>query len=262
MKKGLTFKKILGVRINSTSKLRVLKFVENQVKENKKVLIFTPNPEQLVLAHKDSNFLQVLNQADLCLPDGVGLVWAGRVLHCRIQERLSGVDLMLELCQLAAKRGWRVFLLGGGPDVARKAAERLAKSLKPKAKSHKPLAISYFAGAKDIKRETREERETTIKRINQFKPHLLFAAYGAPYQEEWLHQSLSKLNIRVGMVVGGSFDYLSGRLKRAPRFLQNLGLEWWWRLLQEPWRVKRQLRLLEFVWLVLRERAGKRISDF
>lgn len=250
MKKGLTFKKILGVAINSTSKKRVLKFVENQVKENKKTLIFTPNPEQLVLASEDSNFLQVLNKADLSLPDGVGLVWAGKLLGENIEERISGVDLMLELCQLAAKNGWRVFLLGGKPGVAKQAAQKLKEELGLK-------EVGYSAGARDIKRETTEERKRIIKEVNQFKPHLLFLAYGAPYQEEWLHQRFSKLDVRVGMVIGGSLDFISGRLKRAPGFLQKLGLEWLWRLLQEPWRIKRQIRLLKFVWLVFKERFSR-----
>lgn len=251
--KGLTFKKILGVKISSSRKREVLGFIESSLEENKKIFIVTPNPEQLVLATKDSNFLQVLNQADLSLPDGVGLVWAGKILGKDIRERISGVDLMLDLCRLAGKNGWRVFLLGGGPGVAKKAAERLTIN-------YQLSTINYYEGAKDIKNETPQEREEAIKKINQFRPHLLFIAYGAPYQEKWLHQSLSKLNIRIGMVVGGALDYISGRVKRAPRVCRRLGLEWLWRLIHEPWRIKRQVKLLKFVWLVLRERFGKKIS--
>lgn len=244
-KKALEFKKILGVKICSTPKKRVLDYIKSSLEQRKKIFIVTPNPEQLVLANEDSNFLQALNQASLAIPDGVGLVWASKILNKTIPERISGADLMLDLCKMAGEHGWRVFLLGGRPGVAQIAAEKLAESLK--------LQTIFEEGTQDIRQETEEQRQRIIQKINQSQARLLFVAFGAPYQEFWLHQNWSALNVNVVMVVGGALDYLSGRIKRSPRVLQRIGLEWLWRLLHEPWRIKRQIKLLKFIWLVLKE---------
>ena len=151
---------------------------------------------------------------------------------------------MVNLCQLAAKKGWKVFLLGGMEGAAEKAAEELNSSLK----------IETDQGVKDIKNEKKEENERIIRKINQFQPQLLFVAYGAPYQEKWIAKNLPKLKVNIAMGAGGAFDYISGKVGRSPQFVREIGLEWLWRLIREPWRIKRQLALIKFLLLVIKEK--------
>jgi len=276
--------KILGIKVDFLSMAEALKWAESQVKYNKRGQITTPNPEQVMLAQKDEEFKKVLNNADLAICDGIGLVWATKFLkgarnlllessprdteqkrHGRVTgpianissrdsfapfklTRLSGTDLMITLCQLAAKKGWKVFLLGGKKGVAEKAAKKLDLRFKIK-------GLRYDDGALDIARETGEEKREIIKTINEFSPQLLFVAYGAPHQEKWIAHNLPQLKVNVAMGVGGAFDYLAGRVSRAPKWVRNIGLEWLWRLTRQPWRVKRQLALGKFMWLVLRSSA-------
>ena len=255
---------ILGIRVHSLKLQKAVSLVENWVKTNKQYQIVTPNPEQVVLAQKNKRFRQVLNQADLAIPDGIGLIWANKILSSvrmgskqkeeskgQTQDliklrRLSGVDLMIALCQLAAKKGWRVFLLGGGPGMAAQAIDSINIT-------RTKLKIASFEGAKNINQETKKEKEKARKLINKFKPDLLFVAYGAPYQELWIAENLPYLKTKVAMGVGGTFDYLAGKVARAPKIVRQTGFEWLYRLIQQPWRWKRQLRLIEFCWLVLKE---------
>jgi N-acetylglucosaminyldiphosphoundecaprenol N-acetyl-beta-D-mannosaminyltransferase len=243
--------KILGIKVDFPTLTQALNWVSEQIKYNKVCQITTPNPEQLVLAQDDPEFRQILNRADLAICDGVGLLWAAKWFKSKSErqaaqklQRLTGVDLMIALCQLASKRGWRVMLLGGKDKSAALAAEKL------KTNNHK-LKIATEEGSKRIVLETPEERERVIKKINAFRPQLLFVAYGAPWQEKWLASNLSFLRVNVVMGVGGAFDYLAGRVRRAPAWLRNWGLEWFWRLLHEPWRIKRQMALFKFLWLLL-----------
>jgi N-acetylglucosaminyldiphosphoundecaprenol N-acetyl-beta-D-mannosaminyltransferase len=280
--------RILDVKVDLVDSPTTLKWTEKQVDYNKQGQIVTPNPEQVVLAGKDRAFKKVLNHASLSICDGAGLLWAIKFLdrvRNRFSEsslrdsdgcvankllgpnanisskncftlskahrivpnfkRLSGTDLMLALCQLAAQKHWRVFLLGGKEGVARETA----KTLNTK---YQILNTQYSSGSADIQHESVQDRDKIIKQINVFRPQLLFVAYGAPYQEKWIANNLPRLKVNVAMGVGGAFDYISGKIKRAPSWLQNLGLEWLYRLVQEPWRWRRQLSLVKFGWLVLK----------
>jgi len=284
---------ILGVRVDFLTMEEALYWVEEQVKYNKVGQITTPNPEQVVLAQEDKEFKEVLNKADLNICDGIGLLWAAKAAQSpkpktqnqkpklkdvkteKAIKRLSGADLMLEMCELAVRKGLRVMLVGGKEGVAKETAKILEKKLcdcedpaQPEIKQflNKNKKRDCFAGAcngskhcfkvigiegsKNIENETKKEKEEIIKKINKFKPNLLFVAYGAPWQEKWIAENLSKLKVNAAMGIGGAFDYISGKVSRAPRFVRKIGLEWLWRLAREPWRVKRQLNLLKFIWLV------------
>lgn len=235
---------ILGVRISMISLRRGLSLLESWMESNKKYQIVTPNPEQIVLAQENDQFRQVLNQADLAIPDGIGLVWAARTTGKRL-KRITGTDFMVAACRLAAQKGWRVFLLG-----AREAAALTANTLQllyPK------LQVAFDGGAEEINKESVSERKRVINKINDFRPHLLFVAYGAPYQELWIAKNLPLLRTKVAMGVGGAFDYLAGKVPRAPEWAQRLGLEWLFRLIRQPWRWRRQVGLFRFIWLALRQ---------
>lgn len=254
---SLPFLNILGIKVNGISLAKALSLVEAWVETDKQYQIITPNPEQVVLAQKNKRFFEVLNGAALAIPDGIGLVWAMKRVAGRQAgikggsfERLAGTDFMQEICKLAGKKKWRVFLLGGW-DSAKQAAVKLKNA-------NENLQIESHRGAVSIKKETSRERKKIIKKINRFAPHFLFVAYGAPHQEFWLAENLPKLKVKVAMGVGGAFDLLAGKVPRAPKFWQQMGFEWLFRLLVEPWRFQRQLALLEFIWLVL---IGKSDQD-
>jgi N-acetylglucosaminyldiphosphoundecaprenol N-acetyl-beta-D-mannosaminyltransferase len=270
--------RILGVNIDDVSLREALERVAGMIVSGGQHLLVTPYAESLVAAHKNASYRAVLNQADLAVPDGVSLRAAATYLSIPrkgflsslldglrvgwwivtaperltgLKARVTGVALMERLCRLAAERGWRVMLLGGYGDVSRQAALALKKR-------HPKLRVESFAGTADVSRESREEYEETRRRINRCRPHLLFVAYGPATQERWLAARLDELDVKVAMGVGGAFDYLAGKRARAPGWMRARGLEWLYRLIREPRRLRRQLALPKFAWLVFREKVTGR----
>lgn len=252
---------ILNVKVEFPKLGQVLAWCEQAIKYNKVVQITTPNPEQVVLGQKDKDFLKILNDSDLAICDGIGLAWAAKRTF---SERLSGTDLMLALCQKAKEKNWKIFLLGGKPGVAKKTADMLSSRAPRSAGAWRSRTgllqprsarlrndIMFDPGSADIARQTEKENQAIIQKINAFKPNLLFVAYGAPYQEKWIAKNLPQLKVNVAMGVGGAFDYIAGKLKRAPEWMQSAGLEWLWRLFCQPWRLKRQLALIKFTYFLL-----------
>lgn len=237
---------ILGVGVDNVTMSEAIGRVRGFFKSGKKAYIVTPNSEMIVQARKDPEFAEVLNGADLAVPDTAGLVWASRIWGTPLKEWVAGADLFVELCAEAARRGGRVFLLGAGPGVAGKAARALRKRC-PKLK-----VAGTFAGdgASKGDRETVAE----VKRGSKGEDiDLLFVAYGHGKQERWIRRNLTKVPVKVVVGVGGSFDYVSGAVVRAPKLFRRLGLEWLYRLVRQPWRIKRQFQLLPFILLTFRE---------
>lgn len=252
-KKVLSKAKIADLTLISTPEKRLLVFLESRIVENKKTFVTTPNPEFLVFAGHNPWFKSILKKADVAIPDGVGFVWASRVLNQPIKERISGTDLMEKLCQKAAKKKWSVYLIGGQLEVAKEALAVLKKrypGLRGWAKTGPKLELMKGNWSPEAKKEVKR----IVKEINVKKPDLLFVAFGMGKQEKFIWENWDKLKVKLGMGVGGAFDYISKQVPRAPKWLRNLGLEWLYRLFHQPWRWKRQLRLIEFVWLVIRER--------
>jgi N-acetylglucosaminyldiphosphoundecaprenol N-acetyl-beta-D-mannosaminyltransferase len=247
-------KPLLGVNISLVNNKTVISEIEKLLKEKSQVFITTPNPEHLMQAQNFGDFKDVLNSASLAVPDGVGLVWALKQRYPEIAqelERVTGVDLMLKICNLAAQKEMNVGLLGGRNGVAKKAAEALKRTIPE-------IKVFEIGLHKDIKTVNNEENDAIIKRIQEKKINILFVAYGAPHQELWIAQNLKSLpQVKIAMGVGGAFDFLAGRVKRAPLWVQKLGLEWFFRLVQEPWRWKRQLCLISFAWKVMRKEESK-----
>jgi len=256
LKKGLNTAKIGSLNLTSTSEKRLLEHLGSSISQGKKVFVTTPNPEFLVFAKENPWFKKVLNEADIAIPDGIGLLWAGRFLGRPIKERISGTDLMAKLCQEAAQKKWFVYLIGGQPGVAEKALLVLKKrypGLKGWSETGPELELVRGRWTRDSKRGIEE----IVKKINSQKPDLLFIAFGMGKQEKFIADNWPQLKIKLAMGVGGAFDYLSGEIPRAPGWMRNLGLEWLFRLLRQPWRGKRQLRLVKFVWLIFKERLSK-----
>jgi N-acetylglucosaminyldiphosphoundecaprenol N-acetyl-beta-D-mannosaminyltransferase len=252
MKRVIPTASILNVKVSSLEKPMVLAWIEKWIEKNQKKMVVTPNPEQVILAQKDLSFRKILNEAPLALADGVGLLWACRILDNsnQLEERVTGEEVMQELIKMAVEKGWRVFLLGGRKGVADRAADKL------KIKNVK-LKVKASSGALRIENETREERRKVIEEINKFKPDLLFAAFGAPWQEKWLAKNLPRLDVKVAMVVGGALDMVADPSLRPPQLMTKMGLDWFYRLVRQPWRVRRQLALLKFIFLVFKERLSE-----
>ena len=242
---------ILGVRIDELTKQQVLEKTRSFLMSSQSHKIFTPNPEMLVDAQHDSDFKAVLNDGDLNLCDGFGL-W---LATGRRAERIAGVDFMLELCALAEKEGKSVYLLGSWSDeVVKKTAQVLQEkfpclrivghNVGVKIERSKDCKITYDT----------DKNEEIMYDIITKAPDILFVAFGHLKQEKWIDKNLRDLpSVKIAMGVGGAFDFISGHVKRAPRFMRKMGLEWMWRLVREPWRVGRILKAtLSFSWVLLR----------
>lgn len=199
-------------------------------------IIVTPNTEIVMAASKDEGLKNVIKESDLCIPDGIGLLYASKIQNLGLIERVTGVDLMNEILKYLHNTKKSMYILGGKPGVS----EEATKNIKNKFSGIeiKGNHNGYF---------NKEEEKKIIEEINELKPDVLFVALGAPRQEIWMHQNKEKLHVRVAMGVGGSVDIWAGTVKRAPEIYQRLGLEWFYRLLKEPWRYKRMMALPKFM---------------
>jgi N-acetylglucosaminyldiphosphoundecaprenol N-acetyl-beta-D-mannosaminyltransferase len=236
----------MGVPIHDVSMDDTVAWIDRWIDRGGAHQIATVNPEFLMVARRTPTFREALNRVALCVPDGIGVLWAARTRGHRLQERVAGSDLVPRLAREAARHGWRVFFLGAAPGVAEQAADRLARR-------HPGLQVAgCYAGS-----PAREEEDAIVARVRSARAEILLVAYGAPKQDLWLDRNLAKTGATVGIGVGGSFDFIAGVAHRAPRWIQRLGLEWLHRLILEPWRWRRQLALPQFVYLILtgRDRA-------
>lgn len=215
--------------------------------ERRQVLrhIITLNAEILYRAQSDPRLMEIINKADLVTPDGSGTVWGVKQLTGHEVERVTGIDLMTELCRQSSQCGWKVFLLGGKPGIADEAGRRLEDRDNTRVVG---MLNGYFQP---------EDEESIVERINDSGADILFVALGAPKQELWIDRYRERLEVPVAIGVGGSFDVISGQVERAPAAFRKMGLEWLWRLLKEPWRWKRMLALPKFMMLVKRTKKKK-----
>lgn len=206
--------------------------------------ICTVNPEFLMEAQQDPGFAAMLRQADLRVPDGVGVLWAARLLGAPLTERVTGSDGIYRICEAAAQNGWRVFFLGAAPGVAQHTAAILS------ARSPGLIVAGVFSGSPHD-----DDWPAISQMLGASSPHILFVAFGHPRQDFWIARHRHELPCVVALGVGGAFDFVAGVTKRAPRWVQRLGLEWLHRLMRQPWRWRRMVKLPLFVWLVVRQWA-------
>lgn len=266
---------ILGIKIDNVTMTEAVEMVVGIIKADKKGYVVTPNPEIVMAAQKDRELARVINQANLAITDGIGLVWASKLgvreqqldqnmtqrdQSFALQQRVTGIDLMEKLCEKASDLGFTIGLLGSGPKIADRCAQVLRKKY-PKLK----VGFVYDGnggkeGDEDIIRRLGESvKGKGTSNLDASRPthhpiDILFVAFGFPKQEKWMARNLNHIPVKVTMGVGGAFDVIASKVKRAPNWVQNAGLEWLWRLIKQPWRWKRQLALLEFISAVLKER--------
>jgi N-acetylglucosaminyldiphosphoundecaprenol N-acetyl-beta-D-mannosaminyltransferase len=196
-------------------------------------VVFTPNVDHVVKAERDAELRAAYAAADLALADGMPLVWASRLLGTPLPERVAGSDLVLPLAALAARRGWRVYLVGGAPGDAARAAEVLARA-------HGVAIAGVDAPALDLSRAGAEAARAAAERVRDARPELVLAAFGAPKQELWIHRHRDLLRPAVVLGVGASLAFVAGTIPRAPRWMSRSGLEWLHRLAREPRRLWRR----------------------
>lgn len=236
---------ILGVRVDDVTRAETLALIAHFIVERTPHQICTVNPEFVMQAQQHVLFRNVINNAALCLPDGLGILWAAQRLRRPLRERVAGSDMVGHIAQHAAQLGWRLYLLGAAPGVADKAGANL------QARYPALLMAGTFPGSPAL-----PEEDAIVERVRAACPDVLLVAFGAPAQDVWIARNQSRLQVPVAMGVGGSLDFIAGVAQRAPVWVQRVGLEWLYRLVREPWRWRRQLALPRFVWRVLTARQG------
>ena len=231
---------ILGVNVCKVTYDEAVDKIYKMLNEKGNHAVFTPNSEIILMAHKDEDFCNILNSADLLTADGIGVVYASKILKNPVPERVAGYDMACGIIDKIAESGHRLYLFGGKPGVAELAEEKL--------KEKYPLLNivgkrnGYFSP---------DEVDSIIEDINQSGADLLFVCLGAPTQEKWIYANREKLSCHVMMGIGGSLDVFAGTAQRAPHIWCKLGLEWLYRLIKEPWRFPRMMALPKFGFTVL-----------
>lgn len=236
----MTRPRILGVPVDPVTFEEMLQKIGEWAASTGLHQICTVNPEFVIVAQNDPVFYEVLQHADLCVPDGWGVVWALRMRGIHVPERVTGSDGVPMIAERAAGKGWRLFLLGAGPGVAKQAAQFLCDQY--------PLLkiVGTYEGS-----PRPEEAEKIIQLVNTAQPDILLVAYGAPKQDIWIYQHKGELQVKVAMGIGGTLDFITGAVPRAPRFFRRTGLEWLYRLYLQPSRWRRMLRLPLFAFYAL-----------
>jgi N-acetylglucosaminyldiphosphoundecaprenol N-acetyl-beta-D-mannosaminyltransferase len=212
--------------------------------------VFTPNVDHVVLAQRNSAFRSAYAAVELALADGMPIVWSSRLLGTPVPGKVSGSDLLFPLAQHAVARGWRVYLIGGQPGVAAEAASSLSRLF--------PGIVIAGTDAPFVNAEGPDPAsEAALERLCAARPDIVLVAFGAPKQEIWIHRHRDRLRPAVAIGIGAGLDFLAGRVRRAPRWISRVGLEWAWRLAQEPRRLWRRYlvedpRFAAILWRELR----------
>lgn len=231
---------VLGVKIDNVTVDTAADRIFEMLKQPHTHAVFTPNSEMVYAAYKNSEFCEILNSADMLTPDGIGIVYASKILGNPLSERAGGYDIACSIIDRISTSGERLYLFGGKPGIAEQAAEKLCEK-------YPFINIvgthnGYFAP---------DENDEIVKDINESGADILFVCLGSPMQENWIFENREKLSCRVMMGIGGSLDVFAGAATRAPESWQRLGLEWLYRLIKEPKRFWRMLALPKFAFTVL-----------
>lgn len=236
---------LLGVKIHRVDMDGTLALVRDFVESGKPHIIVTADASSVMCAQRDTEFQYLVNAADLVTPDGFGVIKAASVLGSPLIERVSGVEIAKEMCRMSAEEGFSIYFLGAAPGVA----ELAAQNLKARFPSLNVAGVhdGYFRPEQDAE---------IVEQVKASGAQALLVAMGIPRQEKFIYDNLSKLGVCVAMGVGGSFDVFSGKVKRAPMWFQNHGLEWLYRLAKNPSKIKKAACLPRFAALVLCRRLA------
>jgi len=227
--------------------VEALQAVAHSLRAGHRGYIVTPNTDHVVRYHRDPEFRRAVDGAWLRLADGMPVVWASRLLGRPLPERVTGSDLLPELCRLAAERGYSVFLLGGREGVARRAADTLRSRYRGLKVAGTYTPVEGFA-------QDPQDQEAAVEAVNRATPDILFVGVGSPAQELWVYRNWGRLRVRVAVCCGAALDYAAGSQPRAPLWMRRAGLEWLWRVVHEPRRLWRRYLVedLAFFGILLR----------
>lgn len=234
---------ILDVKIDDITIDIALKKMIGFLDEEKNHIVCTPNSEIMMESYKDDRLKYILNNSDMVVADGMGVVLASKILGTPLKERIAGCDLVQSILGLSLEKKIKVFLLGGKPDVVKKAVE-----------NYSSLSGVEFVGYNDGYFK-KEDEDDIINKINELTPDILLVGLGAPKQEKWIYENKDRLKVKISMGIGGTIDVMAKKVKRAPKFFRDNGLEWFYRLCKEPSRFFRMLSIPRFILLVIKERG-------
>lgn len=250
---------ICGIPLDCLTQAEAVDIISGYIRLQRKARVFTPNAQHLVSAQLDSGFRQIYAKADISLVDGMPLVWlSGFFLGFRLPQRIAGIDLTRELCKRASKENFSLFFLGMKEEITQAAVSRL----KQEYSGIRIFGHSSVLSPEDIFNEIKAAR--IINQINAVRPDLLFVAFGSPAQEKWIDRYFNRVDAKIFLGVGCTLDVISGRFRRSPAWMQRMGLEWFFRLKQEPRRLwKRYLTgNALFIYFTAKELLKKKISAF
>ncbi|HJX45931.1 MAG TPA: WecB/TagA/CpsF family glycosyltransferase [Patescibacteria group bacterium] len=242
---------ILNIQVYNFTTDEAIKRIEVLTKAGKQRFVVTPNVDHIMKLQNDAEFRQIYDNASLVLADGMPLIWASKFLGTSLKEKISGSDLFPKLCKVAAEKGYRLFFMGGRPGAALKAAEVLRDR-------YPDIQIVGTYSPPFGFENDREENDKIVRAIKNAKPDILFVGLGAPKQEKWIYKYRNDYQVPMSIGVGVSFEFVSGMVKRAPLWMQRVGLEWFWRLMMEPKRLWKRYLVDDpvFFWLVLKQKLG------
>lgn len=239
--------KILDIGIDKVTMAEAVEKLSTFLKGDRLHMVFTPNPEMIMAGTKDQQFHDILNEADLVVPDGIGVVIGAKLLGTPLKERVAGYDMVQNLFKATADKGTRFYFLGAAPGVALKAKE--AMEAKYPAIQIVGVRDGYFK---------EEDEAGIIKEINATSADVVLVAIGVPKQEKFIKRHQKNLQAKIAIGVGGSFDGMAGVVKRAPLFWQKIHLEWFYRLVQQPSRAKRMVQLPIYLLEVLKSKRKRK----
>ena len=234
---------IMGVEILDTTIEEMAAVLESDLRSGSSVKIFTPNTEIVMAARKSNKLRDEINRGTYVIPDGIGLLHGAKLRGIEIKERVTGYDTSMELLRIADEKGYSLFLLGGKEGVAEEAANNLRKNypgIRIAGQHH-----GYFKGTHTG--NPGDEENQIIESISSSKADIIFVGFGFPRQEIWINSHMDKLGVKVAIGNGGVIDIIAGRARRAPEIFIKLGLEWLYRLISDPSRIKRQIVLPLFL---------------
>lgn len=222
--------KFLNTHVDNVTMKEALEEIERLINDKNYHYVVTPNVDHIVKLESDEEFKDVYSNANLVLTDGMPLIWISKLLKNPIKEKVSGSDLFPKVCEISAKKGYSIFLLGAAEGVAQKAAENLKSK-------YKGLNIAGTYSPPYGFEKDEEELEKIIRVINERKPDILAIGLGAPKQEKFIYKYKNRLKVPISLGIGASIDFEAGNVERAPRWMQSSGLEWFYRFLKEPKRM-------------------------
>ena len=221
---------IFNIKIDNISMKECISKLDNLINDGKYHYVVTPNVDHIVKLQNDDYFLEVYKKADIVVADGMPIIWYSKLIKRPIIEKISGSDLFPKVCELCSNKGYTIFLLGAADGIAEIAKKKLENK-------YKGLRIIGTYSPKYGFEDDINEIKNIINIINKNKPDILAVGLGAPKQEKFIYKYREELKVPVSLAIGATIDFEAGNIKRAPRWMQQIGMEWFYRLIKEPKRM-------------------------